>query len=171
LAEAEQTAIQDAIRLNELLTQRVSLIEDAARAEKDFQQQLFDLQTQDSIERRQSGAVKTGLAIAKLREDNEARKKAAAERLADIDREIRLTSARVAKERQVFQISTDINALHRRDEELQLSAVDTLIQRWLDLKGIVASIVPTPGGGFEFQPNAAQATPAPQTATQRQRVV
>jgi hypothetical protein len=152
LESGESQAIQDAIDLNGLLKQRVELV-------KQFKQQEFDLMNADSIERRQSGAVTRGQQLAQLRQQNQ-------DQLDSLDQQISLATQKVDLERQVFDISSDINALHRRDEELQLSALSVQISKWKDLQTIINGIVKSlDGTGFALSGNLASAIGAVTTAS------
>lgn len=138
LQSGESQAIQDAISLNDLLKQRVDLV-------KQFKQQEFDLMNADSIERRQSGAVVRGTQLATLRAQNEAQLEA-------IDQQIDLATKKLSLEREVFNVTSDISALHRRDEELQLIALQTQVDKWKDIQTIMNGIVQTAAGSFQLSP-------------------
>jgi chromosome segregation ATPase len=126
LSRAEQDAIQDAIKLNDLLEQRTKLVED-------FKQKEFDLINEGAIERRQAGSVVRGKELEQLRKDHETQ-------LRNIDAEITRTTVKVDKQREIFDIGKDIEALHRRDEELSLRALDQYIQKLRDLKSIASGL-------------------------------
>jgi hypothetical protein len=127
LEQSERDAIQEVLRLNDLLKQRQSLLDD-------FKQREFDLINADSIERRQAGSVTRGKELDRLREEH-------TEQLRQLDDQIRLTDQRVQKEREIFNLSTDIAAVRRRDEELALNALDGYIQKLQDLKALVGMSV------------------------------
>jgi hypothetical protein len=126
LRSGEQEAIQDALQLNDLLEQRISLIEDFKRRE-------FDLMNAGAIERKQANAVRNGQELARLRKEFQ-------DQLDDIDSEITLTEKRLERERTIFDISNDTAELRRRDEELTLIALDEQIQRYRDIKSIIDGI-------------------------------
>lgn len=132
LAQSEQDAIQEALKLNDILKQRQRLVDDFAQKE-------FDLINADSVERRQVGSVARGKELEQLRKQH-------SEQLAQMDEEIRLTTVRVDKQREIFDISKDIASLRRRDEELSLKALDAYIQKLRDLRSIAS-------GAF-FGPNS-----------------
>lgn len=134
LAQAEQEAIGEAIRLNELLEQRAKLV-------KDFAEQEFNLVNADAIERRQAGSVQRGRQLEELRKQRD-------EQLAALDQQIRLTNQRVEREREVFNLTNEIASLRRRDEELTLLALDAQIARLKDLKTVVAGITLGANGMF-----------------------
>jgi hypothetical protein len=126
LDQSEQDAIQNVLKLNDLLKQRQQLVDD-------FKQKEFDLINADAIERRQAGSVTRGKQLEDLRKQHQ-------EQIDNIDSEIKATQVRVDKEREIFNLSTDISAVRRRDEELTLKALDAQIQKLKDLKSIAAGI-------------------------------
>jgi hypothetical protein len=144
LEQAEQDAIQEAIALNDLLEERNKLVED-------FRKKEFDLINQNSIERRQAGSVARGRELQELRTQQQ-------QALDNLDQQIRLSTIKVDKEREVFQFSTDIAALHRRDEELTLKFLDAQIQKYRDMKTLIESIVLGPNG---FTANLLTPSPTP----------
>ncbi|CAK0752192.1 hypothetical protein CCP3SC15_1830003 [Gammaproteobacteria bacterium] len=149
LASAEQEAIGDAIKLNDLLDQRNQLV-------SDFRKQEFDLINGGAIERQQAASVTKGKELDDLRKKN-------AEQLAQLDQEITRQTTRVAKEREVFNLASDIAALKRRDEEMTMNALEAQINKWKDLKSIAASIFMGEDGLFRgvgtiFQVGSVQVT-------------
>jgi hypothetical protein len=132
LEEGEQQAIQDALKLNDLLQQRIVLINDEKKAE-------FDLMNAGALEKRIAPAIATGRQLTKLRADFK-------QQLSDVDQQIDLQTKTVDKEKQVFKLSSDIAALHRRDDELTLIALDKQIKGWQDMQKIIAGIVQGPNG-------------------------
>jgi hypothetical protein len=126
LNSAEETAIQDAMQLNDLLKQR-------NRLEEDYNKKVFDLQNADAIERRQSGAATRASQIAQAKQDFEAQRGA-------LDSQITLTSKKVELEREVFNIAGDTATLQQRSNELTLASLVQQISKWKDLKSIVESI-------------------------------
>jgi hypothetical protein len=136
LRDGEEQAIQDAIQLNELLQQRVKLVED-------FKKQEFDLINGDAVERRQSGAVSRGRELAQLRAQFQ-------KDLGDIDSQISLETKKLDINKQIFTISTDLAELHRRDEELQLQAIQEQVDAYRDMEKVVNSIVKGPDGLYKM---------------------
>lgn len=132
LSRAEQDAIKDAIALNDLLKQRNQLVDE-------FKQREFDLINQTALERRQAGSVQRGRELQKLREEHEMA-------LKEIDAEITRTQIKVEKQQQIFDLNLEIEALHRRDEQLALEALDLQIKKLMDLKRIADGIQLGPGG-------------------------
>jgi hypothetical protein len=134
LAEGEQEAIKDALNLNDLIKQRIELINDEKKAE-------FDLINGDALEKRRAPAIEAGRELAKKRADFKGQ-------LDDLNSQIDLETIKVNRERDVFHLATDIAALHRRDEELTLNALDAQIKAWLQMQALVAGIVQGPNGLF-----------------------
>jgi hypothetical protein len=134
LNSAEQEAIQNALKLNDLLDQRNKIV-------ADYKKQVFDLANADNIERRQAGSITRGNQIAQLKKDTD-------EKLAQIDREIKAAQARKDKEGEIFNLATDIADLHRRDEELSAAALDTQIDKLKTLKLLAEDITKGPNGLF-----------------------
>lgn len=134
LRDGEQQAIKDAIQLNDLLKQRQNLIDN-------FNKQKFDLVNADAIERRGAGAVSRGLQLAQAQKDFQSQ-------LDDLNTQIDLQTKTVEKERQVFQIATDITELHQEDNALTLASLDDQISKWQQMKEIVGSIITDPATGL-----------------------
>lgn len=151
LRSGEQDAIQDAIKLNELLKQRIKLVED-------FQKQEFDLKNADAIERHQSNAVRNGQELAKARKEFEAQ-------LKDIDSQISLEQKKVDKETELFHMSQDIDELHRRDEALTLIALDEQLKKYKDMQTIVNGIIQNVSGSFSLSDALLKALGLAPTAT------
>ncbi len=126
LREGEQEAIKDVLHLNDLLQERIDLV-------NEFKAREFDLLNADSIERRQAGSITRGQELARLREEHN-------KRLSELDSEITVLSRKVQLEGTVFNLQKDTFELRQRDTELQLQALDDEIQRWKDIKTIVDSI-------------------------------
>lgn len=126
LARAEQDAIDSMLRLNGLLEERNRLVDD-------FKQKEFDLINADSIERRQAGSVARGRELEKLRKQHE-------ESLARIDSEIKGVTTRAEREREIFDLTSDVALLRRRSDELSLIALDKQIEKLRDLKAIAQGI-------------------------------
>lgn len=134
LDSANQTAIQDAISLNGLLQQRVDL-------ENQFARQQFDSVNSDSIEKRQAGAISRAADLAQQQQQYQ-------EQLDALNYQITTATQKVTLESTVFSIATDINDLHRQDDNLTLKALDDQISKYNDLKSLVNSIYQNAGGAF-----------------------
>lgn len=130
--QGEQKAIQDAIQLNDLMQQRVSLIKQEKMSE-------FELATQGAIERQVPAAIKIGQQLAQQREQFQ-------KQLADLNNQIKLTQDRVNGEKQIYSIAADISSLHRQDEELQNYFLDEELQKLNTARIIMEGIVATGNG-------------------------
>jgi hypothetical protein len=128
LNSGEKDAIDDALQLNDLLEQRIKLIDEEKKAE-------FDIINKDAVERRQSNAVEAGRELQQKRDEFN-------KQLADLDSQISLETVKVAKEREVFNLATDTAALKARSNELELISLDEQIAKWKDLQTLVAGILP-----------------------------
>jgi hypothetical protein len=138
LDDGEKDAIQDMLQMNDLLQQRIDLIDE-------FKKKEFDLMNGDAIERRQSNAIRNGRELNKLRTEFE-------KNLGDIDSQISFMTLKTQKEQEFFHLSTDIADLHRRDEELQLKALDEQILKWQGLQKIVSGIFLGANGLWQMSP-------------------
>lgn len=144
LSSGEQSALQDAISLNGLLKQRVDLKKQEAQTE-------FGILNKYSLEKRQSYSVIAGQDLATA-------KTAFATQLTALNQQIDLTTQKVALERMVFSISSDIAALHRRDDQLTLDALQQQISGYRQMQQLLGGTLPgvfnpnyipgiTPGNG------------------------
>lgn len=137
MTEAEQSAVQDALQLNDLLKQRNDL-------ETNYKNTVFELETADSLARRTAGAVTRG------REIQAATKQYNDERDA-LDYQIKSLTQRVDIERQVFNLSADTAKLRSQALDLELQKVMTQKQQWIDILNLIkqtASLVVGPNGQF-----------------------
>lgn len=132
--QSEVSAIQDAINLNNLLTQRNEL-------ERQYNQQKFDLLNADSLERRESGAVSTAVQLAQLNDTQ-------GQQLQDIDAQIAALQPKVAIEQQVFGIASDTATLEQEQNKLNLEALQEQVEGWTQIQQILqATANLTPAGG------------------------
>jgi hypothetical protein len=134
LREGEQQAIQDATQLNDLLQQRIQLV-------NDFQKKEFDLLNHDALEKRQSNAIGIGTQL------NEARKQFQ-DQISALDSQISLTTQKVALEKQVYQIASDTAALQQRSNQLQIQALIEQINKLKDYAAVYNNIYQKPDGSF-----------------------
>ncbi len=139
LESGEKEAIDDMLQLNDLLKQRIELV-------NQFKKDEFDLINSDAIERQAAPAVRSGLELAKKRAEFQ-------EKLTQLDSEISLTTVRVDKEREVFTIASDTAALRARANELELVALDRQIASWKDIQNIIAGITQSSSGLFGLTPS------------------
>jgi hypothetical protein len=133
LNQANDQAIQDAIQLNDLLTQKLQLTQQ-------YNQQVFDVVNKDSIERR-AGVVQEGQQLSQITA-------AYNTQLVAIQSQIDLTTQKVTLEGTVFTIAQNITDLHIQDNALQIAALDLQILKYQDLQKIVAGITQNSAGMF-----------------------
>jgi hypothetical protein len=136
LRDANQQAIQDALKLNDLLTQRVQL-------GKDYANTIFGLESADSIERRSAGAVTRGQQAAQATSDYK-------KNLTDLTQQIDLQKQTVTKEGTLFNLAQSISDLHRQDDALTLQALDEQIAKWKDIQAVAQGIVPGANGSYSL---------------------
>ncbi len=144
LSDAENQAVQDALKLNDLLQQRADL-------EKQLAQQLFDIQNSDSLEREGNPVIDNAIAYQEQSQQ-------AALQLQALNSQIDLMTKRVDMESQVFQIASDTASLEQGANQLNLDALQKTIQQWQDLKTLISSIYQNPDGSFGL--NTSGLTPA-----------
>jgi hypothetical protein len=135
--EGESQAIQDALNLNELLKQRNDL-------EESYAEQVFSIQSRDSIQRRVSSGVETGLQLAQAKKQYQDQKNS-------LDYQIAQTLQKVTVEKQVFKIATDTATLQKESLALQLADTEKLKQQYLDIQNILAATAGLkPGSNGQF---------------------
>jgi hypothetical protein len=137
LSEGEQTAINDMTQLNDLLQQRVQLVED-------FKKQEFDLINGDSIEKRGSKAIENATALNKARDEYNAK-------LSDVDSQINLATKKVDLEKQVYDIASDTAALKARSAQLELDTLQKELEKLKEYKALYQSIYQKPDGSNGLQ--------------------
>lgn len=138
LAEGETRAIEDALRLNDLLRQREELIAEAAEDER-------RIRSRGVLERQLTTGQEKGRELEALRQQRD-------ERLAELDQEIRLQQLKVDAEAGVFDLARDRVALETRLLELKAAEFEREAAQLAALRDIVAGIVPTAGGLFGLTP-------------------
>jgi hypothetical protein len=143
LNQGHDQAVQDAIQLNGLLQQKLTLTQQ-------YNQQVFDVTNKDSIERR-AGSIQTGQQLAQITSTYNAQ-------LVALDAQIDLTTQKVTLESTVFTIAQNISDLHAQDNALQIAALDLQILKYTDLQKIVAGISSN-GGLFSATPGLFNALP------------
>jgi len=136
--KGNEQAIQDAINLNNLLDQRIALT-------ATYEKQLFDLQNADSVERRQAGVVDRADQIKTLTDTYNKQKDA-------LDTQISLIGQKVAMERQIFDLASDTASLQAQSNAAAILALQTQIDQWTTLKGIIGSITLGPNGLYGGSP-------------------
>lgn len=138
LAEGEEAAIADALRLNELLREREELLAESAEEER-------HILTRGVLERQRTVAQDKAAELEAVRRRRD-------ERLADLDQNIRLLQLKVDSEARVFDLARDRVALETRLLELKAREFDRETARLAALREIVAGIVPGTGGLFTLTP-------------------
>lgn len=136
LSSAQSTAIQDAQKLNDLLTQRIALV-------KQYNADVFGAQTQDALERRVSGAVVTGMDVAQKKADFQTQ-------LADLDQQIGLSQAKVDLEKQVFNIASDTATLKAQAAAIELQNTQQTLSSMRDLLSVYTSITQLANGQYSI---------------------
>jgi hypothetical protein len=153
LLSAEDSAIQDAMKLNGLLLQRVDLA-------KQFAQQEFALKNQDALERMANPAVNAAIQYQRQKAANDAQ-------LTALDQQISLYTSRVDMEKQVFNLAQSTADLQAQANQLNLTALAQTIQGWKDLQKIVASITQNSAGLYSLNPNLFNAPTATGTTNSK----
>jgi hypothetical protein len=133
LAQGEASAIQEAISLNGLLQQRIDLT-------KQFNQSQFNLINGDAVERH-SSAVDVGIQAQTAKQQYDTQ-------LAALNNQITQATARIDKEKQIFNIANDTATLQARANALDLISLDQQIQKWKDMQTVIASIYQRPDGSL-----------------------
>ncbi len=138
LAGGEAQAIEDALRLNDLLREREALLSSSAEEER-------NILSHGVLERQRTIAQDKSVELEALRRRRD-------ERLADLDQSIRVQELKVDAESQVFNLTQDRVALEMRLLELKAREFDREAAQLAALKEIVAGIVPAAGGLFTLTP-------------------
>lgn len=142
LAEGEEQAIEDALRLNGLLREREELLAEAAEEER-------SIRSRGVLERQRTVAQEKSAELEALRRKRD-------ERLAELDGSIRLLQLKVDTEARVFDLTRDRVALETRLLELKAQEFDREATRLAALRDVVAGIVPTATGAFTVTPGLQQ---------------
>lgn len=138
LAEGEKAAIEDALKLNDLLREREALLVESAEAER-------RIRTRGVLERQRTVAQDKAAELEALRQQRD-------ERLAEIDQQIQLLQLKVDIESQVFDLARDRIALETRLLELKEQEFERETARLAALRDVVAGIVPGAAGSFGLTP-------------------
>jgi hypothetical protein len=133
--QGDATAINDAIQLNQLLTQRVQMMKQEAATE-------FGLLNSDSLERRTSSAVQLGTQLTQQRQ-------AFALQLQNTNSQIALDEGRVAAEGKIFSIATSLAALQAQSNALNLAALNEQLLKFQDMQTILKAT-----NGLSFTPGS-----------------
>jgi len=138
LAEGEQRAIEDALRLNDLLREREELLAESAEDER-------RILTRGVLERQHTVAQDKSAELDTIRRRRD-------ERLADLDRDIRLQQLKVDSEGQIFELAADRISLETRLLELKAGEIEREAAYLAALKEVVAGIVPGTSGFLGVAP-------------------
>jgi hypothetical protein len=138
LQAGEESAIEDALRLNDLLLERQKLLADSAEEER-------QILSRGVLERQQSVAQQKSAEIEAVRRQRD-------ERLAELDSAIQLQQLKVDTESRVFDLARDRVALETRLIELKAEEFEREAAQLAALKEVVAGIVPGAGGFYTLTP-------------------
>lgn len=138
LTEGEQAAIEDALKLNDLLREREELLAESAEAER-------RIRTRGVLERQRTVAQDKATELEALRQQRD-------ERLAELDQQIQLLQLKVDIESRVFDVARDRIALETRLLELKEQEFERETARLAALRDVVAGIVPGASGAFALTP-------------------
>lgn len=124
--QGEMQAIQDNLKLNDLTLQRQELL---------LKIHELNFSSQDSIERREAGAISQGQQLKLQREQLQ-------NQLADLNEQITVQQHRVSVENQIYGITNDIASLHKLDAQLQERAIDEQLTQYISMKHLLESLLP-----------------------------
>jgi hypothetical protein len=138
LAEGEAAAIENALRLNDLLREREQIVAEFAERER-------RIRTRGVLERRLTVAQEKSAELEALRRQHD-------ERLAAIDQDIRLAQLKVDAESRVFDLAQERIALETRLLELRARQFEQEAAQLAALRNVVAGILPGANGLFTLSP-------------------
>ena len=138
LAEGEQRAIEDAIRLNDLLRERENILAESAEDER-------RILTRGVLERQHTVAQDKSAELETVRRRRD-------ERLAELDQDIQIQQLKVDSEAHVFDLASDRVALETRLLELKEKEFEREAAYLAALKEVVAGIVPGTSGFLGLTP-------------------
>jgi hypothetical protein len=138
LAAGEEAAIEDALRLNDLLREREELLAESAEAER-------QIRSRGVLERQRSIAQDKSAEIEALRERRD-------ERLAELDQSIRVQQLKVDSESRVFDLTQERVALEMRLLELKAREFDREAAQLAALRDVFGGILPGASGLFSLTP-------------------
>jgi hypothetical protein len=134
LNSGNQTAISDALQLNQLEQQKVDMMKQEYATE-------FQMQNSDSVARNTASAVQTGVALTNQRNQF-------ALQMQTMNQQIALEQGRVAAESQVFDLNQSIAALQNEQNALNIAALNQQLLSYQEMQKIIAAtngMVFTPG--------------------------
>jgi hypothetical protein len=135
LNQGNQTAIADALQLNQLEQQKVDMMKQEAATE-------FGMLNSDSIERRTASAVSTGVALTNQRNSF-------ALQMQTMNQQIALEQGRVTAESQVFDLNQSIAALQNEQNALNIAALQQQLESYKEMQAII-----TATSGMTFTPGS-----------------
>ena len=138
LSAGEERAIEDALRLNELLRERENLLAESAEEE-------HRILARGVLERQRTVAQEKSVELAAVRRRRD-------ERLSELDQDIRVLQLKVDSEARVFDLARDRVVLETRLLELRAQEFDREAAQLAALRDIVAGIVPGVTGLFTLTP-------------------
>ena len=126
LAQEQQTAVQDALQLNDLLYQKSQLLRQNA-------QQEWDILTQGVLVRRTTAAQNKLNQLDLLKQEQE-------RQLQDMNAQIQIQSYKVSQESQIFSIATNRIDLENQLVSAQTTVISYDMQRIAALKDVIAQV-------------------------------
>jgi hypothetical protein len=138
LAEGEAAAIENALRLNDLLREREEILAEFAERER-------RIRTRGVLERRLNVAQEKSAELEALRRQRD-------ERLAALDQEIRLAQLKVDAESRVFDLAYERIALETRLLALRARQFEHEAAQLAALRDVVQGILPGASGLFTLTP-------------------
>jgi hypothetical protein len=131
LNQGQQQAIQDALQLNQLQTQKIDLIKQEQATE-------FGIETQDAIEKRTSAAVSTAISLQQQRDQF-------SQQLQDLQSQLDLTQQKVKLESQIFNLAQGTAALEAQSNQLTLESLQQQLANYQQIQQILKDTA-----GFQF---------------------
>lgn len=125
LNQGDQTSLNDAIQLNQLLTQRVELMKTEAQTE-------FGIVNADSVERRTSMAVSAGNQLATQRYNYQ-------QQLLQMNEQITLDQQRLTIEGQIFNVSGNLQTLWAKLNADNITSLNEQLAKYKDMQTILNS--------------------------------
>lgn len=125
LNQGYQTAIGDALQLNQLEQQKVQMMKQEAATE-------FGMLNADSVERRTASAVATGVALTNQRNQYSLQ-------MQTMNQQIALEQGRVAAESQVYNLNMSIAALQNTQNALNIAALNQQLLQYQEIQKILAA--------------------------------
>ena len=140
LNSGNQTAISDALQLNQLEQQKVEMMQKEAQTE-------FGLLNSDSLERNVASAVATGQQLTQQRE-------AYAEQITQLNYQLTTEQLKVAAETQIFNLATSTAALQAQSNALTLFSLQQQLNAYKEIQAILSAT-----SGLSFAPGQGAGAP------------